>query len=148
MKSMSWLFSAGLSVVTEFPLWLHIVPFAWSPLLFHTPSAAGETDLWLLPGLISSYLRCHQTVWHLQNPHQHHRPTGVYDPAGSDCTDRRASKRGGRYSIKSDQTVFRLYFYSDDSTSFTQDILPFFLSEIASLRLKRSRRGSCGQEWP
>lgn len=47
-------------------------------------------------------------------------------PAGSDCTDRKASKRGGRYSIKSVQTVFTLYFYSDDSTSFTQDILPFF----------------------
>lgn len=130
MKSISWLFSAGLLVVTEVPLWFHIVPFAWSPLLFHTPSAAGEMDLWLLPGLISSYPWCHQTVWHLQNP-----PTCSTTanrcvwPAGSDCTDRRASKRGGRYSIKSDQTVFRLYFYSDDSTSFTQDILPFFFCQ-------------------
>lgn len=69
-----------LSVVTEVPLWFHIVPFAWSPLLFHTPSAAGEVDLWLLPGLISSYPRCHQTVDISRTPPPAPQPTGVYDP--------------------------------------------------------------------
>lgn len=106
MKSISWLFSAGLSVVTEFPLWLHIVGVhyfstllrlqvrwisdfcrGWSPA---TRGAIRRFDISRTPTSTTAN-RC---VW----------------PAGSDCTDRKASKRGGRYSIKSDQTVSRFIF--------------------------------------
>lgn len=62
-------------------------------------------------------------------PHQHHsqqafmtRWLRLYRQEGS--------KRGGRYSIKTDQTVFKLNFYSDAGTSFTQDSLPFFCQKL------------------
>lgn len=137
-----------VSVYRASPLWFHIVLFRWSPLLCHSSPAAGEKNVWLLPGLISSYVRCHQTVWHIQNPHQHHsqQAYGLW-PVGSDCTDRRAPSVGAGIQLKTIKP-FSSFIFIPTTALLSPRYSPFFLSEIASLRLKGSRAEAVGRSDP
>lgn len=109
-----------------FPLWFHIAWFGWSPqstsYRWEESLASVRADL-QLPPVPSDGLIYHQ------NPHEHHSPQ-VFMTRRLRLYGQEGSKRGGRYSIKNDWTVLKLYFYSDDSNSFTQDILPFLCQKL------------------